>query len=483
MTPTHRRRPVRRRALLVAVALVAAVPAVAGPVPHAGATGAPASSWDPRIADVVTEVERLRGLEFRHPVPVAVLGDAAFEKRFLGDDRPTRRDRKEWAQIQAAFIAMGLQEEPVGLGSVARASSSNVVGFYDPRRKTIVVRGSQFGDPGTRVTLAHELTHALQDQHFDLVALQKRGAKADSLFPKALVEGDATDVGQRYYAALRAEERAAADASDDAVQAEASALPPFLETVFYAPYALGIGSVGVLRALQGRAGLDAVMRNPPTRDLGLVDPTALLDPPAWVSVRAPRLRDGDIAQGDPFPLDAVGLYLVLAEHLDWTDALDVAERWGGDQTVAFTRAGRPCVTTRIAGRRGADDAGVIGDAFGRWAAAGGTETVVTRDADTVRITLCDPPDRRSAPAPAPPAQALVGLSIRNGLVEQALEAGKGLDAAKCTADRLVRLPETGALVGSVDSPTSDLDDDLTAAFQRAAGARFAALLRACAAGS
>lgn len=431
------------------------------------------------MVEVVKDVERLRGLEFRHPVPITVLGDAGFERRFRGDDRPTRRDRKEWAQVQAAFIAMGLQEEPVSLGSVSRASGSNVVGFYDPRRKTIVVRGSQFGDPGTRVILAHELTHALQDQYFDLVSLQKRGAKADSMFPKALIEGDATEVGQRYYGEMNAGDRAAADASDDAVRADAQALPPFLEAVFYAPYTLGSGSVGLLRALEGRAGLDAVLRNPPTRDLGLVDPIALVDPPAEVSVTAPRLRAGDVAQGDAFPLDAVGLYLVLAEHLDWADALSVAERWGGDRTVAYTRAGRSCVTMRIAGRQGAADADAIADAFRRWANAGSADTAVDRGGNTVRVNLCDPLDRRDAPAPVPPARALIGLSIRNELTKRAVEAGRDLSGAKCAADRLVRLPETEALVGSVDSPASPLDDDLTTAFQRAVGTHFAPFLRAC----
>lgn len=470
----------RRRSSWVLVALTLVLVVVAGTSADAATVTARPSSWDPRVVDVVRDVERLRGLEFEHPVPVVVLDDAAFEKRFLGTGRPTARDRREWAQIQGAFIAMGLQDEPVGLNVVTRASGSNVVGFYDPRRKAIVVRGSTLDEPGTRVTLAHELTHALQDQHFDLVALQKRGAKADSMLTKALIEGDATDVGRRYYAEMDTADQKAVDATNDSVQAEATPLPAFLEAVFYAPYTLGVESVAVVRALQGRPGLDTLMRTPPTRDLGLVDPTALIGPRQWERVGAPAVRAPDVAQGDPFPMDAVGLYLVLAEHLDWTEALSVSERWGGDRTVAFTRAGLPCVTMRIAGRTGAGDAARIGDAFRRWATGAGTTTTVVSEGERVRVTLCDPADHRGAATPTPPARALVGLSIRNDLVAQGIAAGSDPEVAKCAADRLARLPETGAVVGAVDTLQTDVPDALTRAFRRALGEQFTPSLRACA---
>ena len=51
---------------------------------------------------------------------------------------------------------------------------SDTLAFYDPRTQDVYVRGTDTTAPATRVTLAHELTHALQDQHFDLRALQRR---------------------------------------------------------------------------------------------------------------------------------------------------------------------------------------------------------------------------------------------------------------------------------------------------------------------
>ncbi|MBM3660100.1 MAG: hypothetical protein FJW95_11460 [Actinobacteria bacterium] len=232
---------VRRWGRVAVVAVMVASAAVTvGPAGGSPATaGTTPSAWDPRIADLALMVERLRGLPFERPVPVRILGDAAFERRLLGDEEPTRKDRERWDETQDAFIAMGLLDERIPFDDARAAGGSNVAGFYDSERVAIVVRGSTLEDPSTRVTLVHELTHALQDQHFDLQAIQRRGAKADSMMTRALVEGDASAVEQQYFTDLGADERRAATASVADSLAEAAALPPFLEAIFYAPYLMG----------------------------------------------------------------------------------------------------------------------------------------------------------------------------------------------------------------------------------------------------
>ena len=396
--------------------------AVVGAVAPAGAA---ADGWDPRIADIARDVEQLRGLEFDHPVRIEVLGDRAFERRYLAESKPTARDREEWSEIQDAFEAMGLMDAPIDLDTLLGASGTNVAGYFDPRTEAIVVRGSRIDDPGTRVVLAHELTHALQAQHFPIQALQRRAAKADSMLTKALIEGDATEVEGRYFADLTPREQDAARAAGDASLAEATPLPPFLEAMFMAPYVLGAVTIAVVRALGGQQGLDAIMDEPPTRDLALIDPTAVKGPHEWVTVEPPALERGEQRRGDPFPMDAVGLYLVLAEHLPWTDALAAAERWGGDSAATFIRDGRPCVRIRVAGRHGVVDARAIGDAFRRWAAAGGTDTEVTPTGALTTITLCASGADAAATVSAPPAQAMVGLSIRNRGVAEMVDGRSG----------------------------------------------------------
>ncbi len=91
--------------------------------------------------------------------------------------------------------------------------TEEVGGFYNPKDKAMVLiregdepkkkRGlfsrllggePKFDKDGTKITLAHEMTHAVQDQYFDLEALDKAVEHDEdmSLALTALVEGDAT---------------------------------------------------------------------------------------------------------------------------------------------------------------------------------------------------------------------------------------------------------------------------------------------------
>ena len=72
--------------------------------------------------------------------------------------------------------------------------SEQVAGYYDPDTKELVVVTDQ-GELGVsdKVTMAHEIVHALQDQHFDLIAIDEFAIDADhDTAITALVEGDAT---------------------------------------------------------------------------------------------------------------------------------------------------------------------------------------------------------------------------------------------------------------------------------------------------
>ena len=69
-------------------------------------------------------------------------------------------------------------------------AQSDVVGLYVDDKKTVFVRGTAM-TPYVRVTLAHELTHALQDQYFDLQKLDANVKDGDGDALTALVEGDA----------------------------------------------------------------------------------------------------------------------------------------------------------------------------------------------------------------------------------------------------------------------------------------------------
>jgi hypothetical protein len=80
--------------------------------------------------------------------------------------------------------------------------TSSIAGFYHLRTKDLrLVKGSKQPQMAEDMTIAHELTHALQDQHFDILENYPMEDKEnDDVISaiKAVMEGDATLLGLQY---------------------------------------------------------------------------------------------------------------------------------------------------------------------------------------------------------------------------------------------------------------------------------------------
>jgi hypothetical protein len=89
---------------------------------------------------------------------------------------------------------MGMVEGKLDLlAKVNQLAAASTLAFYDFTKKEIVIPGQTL-DVEQRVTLAHELTHTLDDEHFNLTKVRKVGDKYDTDAVTALVEGDAVSV-------------------------------------------------------------------------------------------------------------------------------------------------------------------------------------------------------------------------------------------------------------------------------------------------
>jgi hypothetical protein len=98
--------------------------------------------------------------------------------------------RADVERTERVLRAVGLLGGSTDLGSaVTKAQRSGTLALYSFDRKEVLVRGTTL-DTARRVTIAHELTHALQDQHFDLGNIVRRSIASQS--------GDAASMrGQR----------------------------------------------------------------------------------------------------------------------------------------------------------------------------------------------------------------------------------------------------------------------------------------------
>jgi hypothetical protein len=429
------------------------------------------TAWDPRIQPIADKVAELRGLAFDRPVAATFLDDAAFEKQ-VGVDMGTltKQEKQDLARDQAEFRALGLIGPEVSLRSAVESlQESGALAYYMPKTKKITVKGTNLDDPATRVIVAHELTHALQDQHFDLQKLDKAAESTHgSRALHALAEGDAVRTADAYAKTLSDADQQAYDARRTELgrqsQAEfvAKGVPESLQFDFQSPYAIGPSMLDALVAKEQPAAVDALFTNPPVADAVFVTPSAMLDHRTFQTVETPALAAGEKRTGKPDVLGALALFQTLSSRLDNATALSAADSWDGDAVITFTRKGRPCLRATVAGR-GADGTTTITNALNQWATQmpAGTATV-NGTPDRVTLTACDPGTAATA-IPNKPNASIAYLANRDGLFSVLVKNGDSTSVATCTADTLVRDPAFAPVIEAAgNDPFAEPDPGLVA---------------------
>lgn len=340
-------------------------------------------------------VEKARGLTFKEPVDVKALSDADFRRRLdeldASDEAtdPAASTDPDDEDLAGVLRALGLLDDGVDLAEEAdKLSGDAIAGFYDPESNELVVRGTD-PTPYVRSTIVHELTHALQDQHFELHRpdLDDRDDEMQTGFT-GLVEGDAVRIEDMYSESLSPADRKAASAEEEA---QASGIdedtPPVLLELIGFPYLVGPDFARALVDQGGQAALDRAFREPPLSSEHLIHPTSFLrdDDPKEVVDPEP---DGD--EVDHGVLGELGLVLILEPAIGRDDALAAAEGWGGDRYTAWKEGDRYCVRARIVADS-ASDAREMVDAFRTWAEEKGSTKVGGRGTkpDPLGFTTCE----------------------------------------------------------------------------------------------
>lgn len=355
-------RPIRRRraAPALLVAGLATILGVAGcgtapsPSPTQSPSPRPTATADPSPADplevyatIAGQVAAIRGLEPTAAIEPVVIDEATLranlETAFDEDNPP-----EVLAQTERLLRALGLLEPGVSLrDAIIDLNASQVIGYYSSTDDALFVidRGGALGATA-RVTYAHEFTHQLQDQHFDLDALGL--AEIDesdrSLAVRAFVEGDATLVQTRWMAGNLGPDDLAEllrDATDPDVLAAIERAPRFLVATSLFPYQDGAAFVGAIGG--GAFGpVDAAYDRLPTTTEQILHPEKYLageiaerpfrePPPTWLSALGPGWSAD--------PADTLGEFMLrfwLTESgIDAAAAADAAAGWNGDRIVLF----------------------------------------------------------------------------------------------------------------------------------------------------
>ena len=312
--------------------------------------------------EIRLEIEGIRDQEFRRPVEVAV----ADEKTLLEYMRA--RMAKETTPEELAAdqtVAKLLGQIPAEMDLLAEFEAlieSQVGGFYDPDEEAFYVM-ERFGGDMARIILAHELTHALDDQLYDLDGvLDELSENGDAGFAfLAVVEGSGLAVMNawimRHLAELDLQDLLEAGSMGAEAMEDA---PPLLWKPLIAPYVRGVAFLNrtsnVLMGSQAMPKLDdfeAAFAAPPLSSEQILHPEKYWNPdqrddPVRVSFKLESIAGGwEVLREDTLgelgwglvvepPEKRVGLKGQLAPLLA-KYTFDASEGWGGDRFVLLGR--------------------------------------------------------------------------------------------------------------------------------------------------
>lgn len=148
--------------------------------------------YDQYVEETIPQIEEQMGLRFTSP--------PKLEERTrdqLSDFLTAKFEEEQSVRMlvgaERAYKRLGLLPGDLELRPYMHALlTEQIAGYYDPSTETLYVMA---GADRTiaRLTIAHELVHALQDQHLDLDSLQKiEGDNDRQMAAQALLEGQAT---------------------------------------------------------------------------------------------------------------------------------------------------------------------------------------------------------------------------------------------------------------------------------------------------
>ena len=305
---------------------------------------------DDPIDALQTELSEIRGLHFIENVPV-VSETTEQLKNYLEADLRQSIGGKNLDDISLAYEKLGLLPHRADLRRSQLAFySTEAMAFYDSKMKRIVL----LGRPNARAegptprgvdkkVLAHELTHALQDQHFKVGDRLRYSDNGDaSLALRAVAEGDAilteyafhfgglndwlsSYVGQVF-----------ANLDDHAAVAAA---PMIVADTAEFQYSAGVRFVSRFLDKGGWPSVNLLYKHPPLSTEQVLHPEKYFDAPdSPVRIELHGLSSLFSSEWREVENDTLGELMVqclFKQFVAPEKAVAVAEGWGGDRFVAY----------------------------------------------------------------------------------------------------------------------------------------------------
>ena len=327
------------------ISMVSGVQAQAVASPPA-AVNAKSAGVAAATAEVLQETSRIRQLGVLRAVKSGTQTRTEIEGmlvRNLDEDSTPAELRAS----QLALIKLGLAPANFQLREfIIKLLTEQVAGYYDPKTQNFYL-ADWIDLDGQKPVIAHELTHALQDQHFDLRRFEKwpTGDSDAELAAHALVEGDAMLTMMQYVLrnpAIALGMLKALGGSGASATEQLDRAPRVLRETLMFPYTQGMTFATQVQRRGGWPLVSAAYKDLPQSTEQILHPEKYFAREAPVKVELPDITRSLGNGWKRLDYDVNGewsYYLLLDEFLKSPAASrEAAAGWGGDRYAVYENA-------------------------------------------------------------------------------------------------------------------------------------------------
>jgi hypothetical protein len=319
------------------------------------ATTAPLAAAQPKVNnaefaatadEVLQQVSEITGLKLLTPLKKTLRSRDEIRLYVIREMDDEKKPAERYAEARSAE-AFGLIPRGFDLDNfMVDLLTEQIAGLYDPKAREFYI-ADWIPLDDQRMVMAHELTHALQDQHFQIETWVKAARPNDDaeLAREAVLEGSAMAAMIDFLlkgTGHSVEDLPAIDpslfAGDMSKSPKLQEAPQFLKDALIFPYFGGLTFSTAILKPAGWSGLSAVFAKPPLSTQQILHPGLYKSGKAPTAVAIPsveKLLGSDWVKIDENVMGEFGWKEILKQFLGEERAKLLATAWNGDRYVLY----------------------------------------------------------------------------------------------------------------------------------------------------
>ncbi len=337
---------VRYSALFAALCILPGLPVKA----QSAATEEPdektSAEFSAAADDVLQQMSRITGLRQKTPLKKTLRSRDDIRAYLLRQMNEDKNPQERYADARAAE-AFGLLPKNFDLDPfMVDLLTEQIAGLYDPKAREFYI-ADWIPLATQKPVMAHELTHALEDQYFNIETWSKAvHSNGDATLARdAVLEGSAMAAMVDYI--LKDTGRSLKDlpsfdpsmlVGDLAASPKLQQAPPFIRDSLTFPYISGLNFTAAALRTVGWNALPGLFAKPPVSTQQILHPALYKAGKMPKEVTVPSFEKWlgpDWLKLEDDTMGEFGWQEVLKQFLDEKSAVALAERWEGDHYIVY----------------------------------------------------------------------------------------------------------------------------------------------------